>query len=85
MYDESIVIYADILFLINFSLDYLGLFITSRLLNKKTNYKRLLTAGLLGGIYSFVPYYISFNSPLNFLIHTTMAVILVLVSFGISF
>ncbi len=79
MYDETIVIYADILFLINFSLDFLCLFITGRLLNREGKLLRQLAAALVGGLYSFLPYIIEFpvaiSLPLNLLAGTLICFI----------
>ena len=45
-------VYADVLFLINFSMDYLCLYILARVLHKKMILWRLIAASALGGIYS---------------------------------
>lgn len=45
-------VYADLLFLVNFSMDLLCFFVTGRLLHKDTRMWRLLIASALGGIYS---------------------------------
>ena len=45
------VLYADVLFLINFSMDYLSLFAAARLLALPTQTKRMLAGAVLGGIY----------------------------------
>ena len=53
------VVYADLLFLVNFSMDLLCLFVTSRLLHKDVKRWRMLTAAVMGGVYSvmilFIP------------------------------
>ena len=45
-------VYADVLFLINFSMDYLCLYITARVLHRKMTLWRILSASALGGIYA---------------------------------
>lgn len=45
------IIYGDLLFLVNFSMDYIGLLITSRLIGRRPHLVRLLCASVLGGIY----------------------------------
>ncbi len=45
------IIYADILFAINFSMDFLSLFICSMILHKKIGRKRIILASLLGALY----------------------------------
>lgn len=82
MYDESIVIYSDILFLINFSLDYLSLFITGRLLHRGARMRRLLLGALIGGAYSFVPYLFSPPPYISLPMDTAFAAIICLAAFG---
>ena len=45
------VLYADVLFLINFSMDYLSLYAASRLLSLPTKTVKMLIGAALGGIY----------------------------------
>ena len=71
MYAESTVIYSDILFLVNFSLDFLCLFLTGELLNSPAKTKRIVLGSILGGVYSFLPFLhplpVFYSLPLNFL------------------
>lgn len=48
------VVYADILFLIDFSMDFLTFFILTRLLKKKIKLIRLCSASAMGGVYSVI-------------------------------
>ena len=82
MYDGQIVIYADILFLINFSLDYLCLFIAGRLQNTFCKALRLLSAAAFGGIYSFVPYMIELPVALMMCLHIGAAALMCFIAFG---
>ncbi len=82
MYAESTVIYSDILFLLNFSLDYLCLFITSRLLICGGKAWRLALGAALGGLYSFLPYIIELPIYISFPLHIAAAGIMCLISFG---
>ena len=45
-------VYADLLFLVNFSMDYLCAYLTASLLRRRAVPWRLLTASVLGGIYA---------------------------------
>ena len=45
------IIYGDLLFLVNFSMDYIGLLLTSRLTGRRPHLIRLLCASGLGGVY----------------------------------
>ena len=44
-------IYGDVLFLINFSMDFLSLFITGKIMHLKMNKWRLLASATVGGVY----------------------------------
>ena len=46
------IVYVDLLFLINFSMDFLCLFLTSRLLSRRLSLPRALLAAALGGLYA---------------------------------
>lgn len=82
MYDESIVIYSDILFLINFSLDFLCLFISSRLLHRKSRVWRWAVASLFGGLYAFLPYLAELDIYLSLPLHIASATVICLIAFG---
>lgn len=45
------VLYADVLFFINFSMDFISLYITMRLLHRKVGLLRFFAAALLGALY----------------------------------
>ncbi|MBE6600237.1 MAG: hypothetical protein E7640_03435 [Ruminococcaceae bacterium] len=45
-------VFADLLFLVNFSMDFLCFYITSAILRKKLNTLRALLASIAGGVYS---------------------------------
>lgn len=47
-------VYADVLFLVNFCLDYVSLYITGRLLSLKMNVLRLTIGGVVGGIFATI-------------------------------
>lgn len=48
------VVYADLLFLIDFSMDFLTFYIVSRILHQKAKLIRICSASAMGGIYSVV-------------------------------
>lgn len=82
MYEESIVIYADILFLINFSLDYLCIFIAGLLINCRGAVWRMLIAATAGGLYSFFPYVIELPVYLSLPLNLLAAAALCFIAFG---
>lgn len=57
-------IYGDVLFLINFSMDFLSLFITGKILHLKMNKWRLLASATLGGIYGVASLFFPFDGML---------------------
>lgn len=55
------VIYADVLFAINFSMDFLSLFICSMILKRKTSRARIIIASLIGALYGVFDVAIGLN------------------------
>ena len=83
MGDDATVIYADILFLINFCVDYLCLFITCRLIGRVMRTWRILCGALLGALYSFVPYIFSLSEAWLAVLHITALLLMTWISLGI--
>lgn len=52
-------VYLDIYFLINFSMDFLGLFLSARLVERRIKYYRLVIAAGLGAAYACVALFLS--------------------------
>lgn len=82
MYAEQVVIYSDMLFLINFSLDYLCLFITGRLLNCHSKALRLVFGAAVGGLYAFLPYIFEFGTAISLTLHIIAALMICFIAFG---
>ena len=82
MYAETAVIYSDLLFVINFSLDYLCLFIAGSILNCGGKTKRLLLGSALGGLYSFLPYIFELTVFVSLPLHILTASLLCFIAFG---
>lgn len=55
-------VYADILFIINFSMDYLCLYVTAKILRRAVSLKRLLISSLLGAVYSVLSLFLPVTS-----------------------
>ena len=82
MYIENYIIYADILFLINFSVDFICLFLAGRLTSRLFSaWKMILSASLLA-LYSFVPY-LNIEIPvfLKIFMHFSFAALCVFIAF----
>lgn len=75
------VLYADIYLLINFSMDFLSLFITSKLLNMKIIKHRIILSSIIGAIYALVMLLLELTPIVSFVVNLMCEIILVLVSF----
>ncbi len=58
-------VYIDLLFLINFSMDYLCIYVCSKVLHRKMKLGRMLSAATIGGIYSVVSLFLPVSSALS--------------------
>ncbi len=65
-------VYADVLFLVNFSLDYVSLYITGRLMSRPLYVRRLAAASALGALYAVSALFWNIPEPLY--IAATLAV-----------
>lgn len=82
MYESGGVIYADALFLINFCVDYLCLFIAGRLTKRGAKVKRLLSGAALGAAYAFFPLAVALPFPVSLLSHCAAACAVCAAAFG---
>ncbi len=65
-------VYADVLFLVNFSLDYVSLYITGRLMSRPMKALRLVAASALGALYAVAALFFDLPEPVY--ISVTLAV-----------
>ena len=56
------VVYVDLFFLINFSMDFLGLFLTAKLLSRKLSLGRGLLGAAIGGLYADLALFLPLRS-----------------------
>lgn len=77
-------VFADLLFLINFSMDYLCLYITLRVLRRKMRLGRMLIGAGIGGIYSVIALFLSLPAPLSLLIDVSISIIMCAIVFSES-
>lgn len=78
----QIKIYADVLFLVNFGMDYLLLVFTARMLRKKHSPLRLTAAAVLGAAYALGSFFVSANLRLHLPIKALISVFMVWLAFG---
>lgn len=76
------VVYADILVLVNFVVDYFLLLLSSRFVQKKPRLWRMLTGAAAGGVFSLYIFLPQTNFLLQSLVQILMCIILCLVTFG---
>ena len=75
-------VYADIFFLINFSMDFLALFLVSRLLDKRLSLLRFILSAAIGGVYACVALFLPFSGLAAFFIDAAMCVLMAFVAVG---
>ena len=80
--NDTRVIYADVLFFINFSMDYFLLFLTARLLGKRLKGKSAAAASALGGLYAVASVLLPGNSLIALVLHIAVSVLLCTMSIG---
>ena len=74
-------IYGDVLFLINFSMDFLSLFITGKIMHLKMNKWRLLASATFGGVYGVASLFFPFDGVLLVLANVACALLMCLAAF----
>ncbi len=75
-------VYADLLFLINFSMDYLCLYICAKVMHRKMRLTRMLLAASLGGIYSVISLFMNFSPAIELSIDCLVCLIMCAIVFG---
>lgn len=78
----QIKIYADVLFLVNFGMDYLLLVFTARLLRKKSSPLRSSAAAGIGAVYALVSFFVSAKWLLHLPMKALISVFMVRLAFG---
>ena len=76
------VIYADILFIVNFSMDFLALYITSRILHARCHFAALVLGSGIGAVYGIISLVASGNATLNTAINTAIAMLMCYIVYG---
>ena len=75
-------VYADLLFLINFSMDYLCLFLVSKILFRKFSFLRAAASAVIGGIYSVAMLFIPISGISAILSHLLCCVLMNITAFS---
>ena len=59
------VIYADVYFIVNMSMDFTALFITAKIMNAKIGVGRFLAASVIGALYAILSLFLEENAILS--------------------
>lgn len=76
------IIYGDVLIVINFSMDFLALFITAKIMHIKLNSIRITLSSIIGAIYSLVILSLNLPNFLSGIISIAMAFLLTFTAYG---
>lgn len=77
------VVYADVLLLINFSMDFVSLYTVSKLMHLKTVFLKLILASSVGALYSLCDFLVNWHSPVMAIFtNFCFSVIMCLIAFG---
>lgn len=77
------VIYADVYFIVNMSMDFTALFITAKIMNAKIGVGRFMAASVIGAIYAILSLFLEENAFLSLFLAFALPFIMCAVSFGI--
>lgn len=75
--------YIEIVFIVNFLLDFMILYGTKRLLKRTSSMKRLISASIIGSLTTFI-LFININKVLLFIIKIIISYIMIIISFGLK-
>ena len=75
-------VYADVLFIINFSMDFLSLYIVGRLMHFRMEARRVIPGASLGALYGVLELLLTVSPPLKTLITLGVLCLMCLVAFG---
>ncbi len=76
------IIYADVLFIVNFSMDFLALYIASRLLHNSCHFASLIMSAGIGAVYGVVSLFLYGNGVVSTAINVAVALLMCYVVFG---
>ncbi len=74
-------LYADILFLVNFTMDFLTLFVTASIMRRKVSVTRLCIASAIGGIYGVASVFMQGILLINIIINLAVSYLMCLIAF----
>lgn len=75
-------VYVDLLFLINFSMDYICLYACAKIMRKRLIFWRLLTAAAIGGVYSVISVFLPFTTPTDLIADALFCLVICAIAFS---
>lgn len=75
-------VYADLLFLINFSMDYLCLYICARILHRKMSLFKMVIAAAVGGVYSIISLVLDLGGAISLTIDIVVCILMCAIVFA---
>lgn len=78
------IVYADLLFLVNFSMDFLCFFVTARILSRPFKVWRCIVASAMGGVYSVLLLFVNIHPSVVFLADLGFCALMCLAAYGIK-
>lgn len=78
------IIYGDILFIVNFSMDFLALYITAKILHTEPHFAALIMSAGIGGIYGVVALFFAGNTVIDTFINIFVALLICFIVYGAS-
>ncbi len=75
-------VYVDLLFLINFSMDYLCLYICAKVLHRRLRLSKMLISSAIGGAYSVISVFLPFSAPVSLIFDAVFCVIICIIAFA---
>lgn len=75
-------VFVDILFIINFSMDYLCLYICAKILHRRIKATKMLIAATIGGLYSVLSLFINASPPIAILTDVIICTLICSICFG---
>ncbi len=76
------VIYGDVYLIVNFTMDYLALYLTAKAVKLPPKPLRIAIGASLGALYSLIALFLPDQNPLSFFTAVTIPFLLILVAFG---
>lgn len=75
-------VYVDVLFIVNFIVDYVLLCVTSFFIKKKMHIARLLLSSFFGAVYASIIFFATFRAFFIFLLSFIVSVLMIIIAYG---